>query len=139
MPKVSQGADAHLVDLDQVHRVAPVPGAFLRVVIGGKADHADAGHLILARTADLICLAHSLDVIVVVMLVAYGDEVGVQSLQLEPDRGRVGICDDGGVAAAQPEAAVSEPANVQISSYLIKSEPDRLPRSGERDRRAGLN
>src|ERR1700693_2104768 len=103
MTKVAEMAHTHVVDLDQVNGVAAALRALLLVVIGGKADHADARYLILARTAYLVRVAHGLRVVVVVVLVADGDEVGVKPLQLEPDGGRVRVCDDSRVAASQPE------------------------------------
>src|SRR5690242_1290858 len=52
--EVAQVADAHVVDLDQVDRVAPLLGAFFGVVIRRHADHADAGDLVLAGAVDLV-------------------------------------------------------------------------------------
>src|SRR5437764_2660334 len=108
VPQVTEVAHSDVVDLDQVDGVAPLPGALFGVVVGRHADHADPGHLVLARPTDLVRpVADDLGVVVVVVLMADGDDLGVHPRQLEPNRGRVRVGDDGRAAASQPEAAVS--------------------------------
>src|SRR5207237_392583 len=111
-------ADAHVVDLDQVDGVAAVLRTFLRVVVGRDAYHAHPCHLILARPAYLVrAVPDHLGEVVVVVLVADGHALRVHARELQPDRGWVGIGDHRRAAAAQPEAAVSEPGDVQW--YLV--------------------
>src|SRR2546427_417348 len=89
VPEVAEVADAYVVDLDEVDGVAPVLGAFVRVMKGRDADHAHAGDLIFARPADLVgAITHHLGVVVVLVLVADGDDLGVHPGELQPDRRR---------------------------------------------------
>src|SRR5439155_1660782 len=86
--------NAYVVDLDEVDGVAPVLGAFVRVMKGRDADHAHAGDLILARPADLVsAVAHHLGVVVVLVFVADRDDLGVHPGELQPDRRRVRVGD----------------------------------------------
>jgi hypothetical protein len=50
-----------------------------------ETDDAHARHLVLPGSANLVGAAHDLGVVVVVVLVTDGDEVGVQALELQPD------------------------------------------------------
>src|SRR6266481_207691 len=107
--EITQVADADVVDLDQVDRVPPVLRPPFGVVVRGHADHGHAGDFVFTRPADLVRLAHRLGVVVILVVVADRDQVGVEPLQLQPDRGRVRVGDDGSATAAKPEAAVSKP------------------------------
>src|SRR5665213_2943518 len=138
MPEVAQVTDPDVVDLDQVHGVSPVLGALLSVVIGGKSDDADTGNLVLAGSADLVRIADCLRVVVIRVLVADGDQVGFQPLQFEPDRRWIWIGDDRGVAAPKPEAAMSQPGDVQYQSPLIKSWSESPPTLRGRARGEGI-
>jgi len=100
-------ADANIVNLDQVHGVASVFGAFLRVVIRRETDDAHAGHFVLAGTANLVTVAHRLRVVVILVLVADRHQVRVESLQLEPDARGKRVRDDCRVATPQPETTMS--------------------------------
>ena len=118
--------DANVIDLDQVNGVAPVPGSFLGVVIRRDPDHTHARDLVLARPADLIsAFAHDLRVVVVVVLMADGHDLGVHPAELEADRGRIRIGDHSGTATPQSKAPVTKPCDVQCAAPLLTSSPVR--------------
>src|SRR5438874_277360 len=119
-PQVAEVADPDVVDLDQVDGVAPMLGAFLRVVIRRHADHAEAGYLVLAWTSDLVgSVANDLRVVVVVVLMADRHDLRVHPRKLQADRGRIRVGDHCRATAAKPEAAMSQPGDVQLLSPRV--------------------
>src|SRR5262249_59860209 len=112
--EIAQVADADVVQLDHVYRVAAVLSPLLRVMERRQAVYGHARDLVLAWPIDLVSAPHRLHVAVAFVAVADGDQVCVE---LEPwaDGGRVGVGHDRGGPAAEAKAALSKPGHGTVA------------------------
>src|SRR5205823_2915161 len=85
-------------------------------------------HLVLARTGDDVgAIPDGTCVGVVLVLVADGEQIGLEPRQLRPQGRRVRVADDGRGLSSQSETAVTHPGDVQNRSPLPAHEGEARP------------